>query len=222
VLCQPLSINLQPVTQETVLAVGYNREGDTQLQFANQEATQVAHLMGGETWFETTTTKTKFLTEARHYRYLHLACHAEFDLEHPLQSNLHLGPQTYLTMGDIFGQLSLQAEVVTLSACESGLHQILDGDELFGLVRALLYAGAGNVVASLWRVDDESTLWLMTRFYTYLKEGDTPATALKKAQLDLKEGIGLAAGGVEATRDFSDPYYWAAFVLVGQIRATSG
>ena len=105
--------------------------------------------------------------------------------------------------------LRLRCELVTLSACESGLSTVRRGDELMGLVRAFMLAGAPAVVATLWRVDERSTRLLMERFYRDLSSGADPATALHRAQIYLR------------TRgpDFADPFYWAPFVLVGNAPA---
>ena len=107
-------------------------------------------------------------------------------------------------------QVRLDADLVTLSACESGLGQDQGGDGLLGLTRAFQYAGARSVVASLWGVGDDGTAELMRRFYGYLKAGESKDEALRHAQTDLLSG---AAG--EAWRL---PFHWAAFELFGDWR----
>jgi CHAT domain-containing protein len=101
--------------------------------------------------------------------------------------------------------LKLNAELVVLSACETGLGKEVRGEGLIGLTRAFLYAGTPSVAVSLWKVEDRSTAELMARFYRHLKDGRTKAGALRQAQLDL---IG--------DKKFAHPYYWAPFVLVGE------
>jgi CHAT domain-containing protein len=108
---------------------------------------------------------------------------------------------------DIFN-LRLDADVVVLSACETALGREIRGEGLVGLTQGFLYAGARGLVASLWQVPDRATAELMTRFYTHLlQDGLRPAAALRAAQNELA-----------ATRRWSDPYFWGAFVLVGDWR----
>jgi CHAT domain-containing protein len=92
---------------------------------------------------------------------------------------------------------------VTLSACESGRGTVLQGDEVIGLPRAFLGAGAAAVVVSLWLVQDETTVTLMTHWYDRLRQGMGRAAALRGAQQALREL-------------YPHPYYWASFVLIGK------
>jgi len=107
-----------------------------------------------------------------------------------------------LSAVDIIG-LDLPGALVTLSACETGRSVVAAGDEPLGLSRAFLYAGAGTLVQSLWRVEDDSTARLMARFYAALREGQTKGAALRAAQLSLLGGHG------------GHPYLWAPFQLIG-------
>jgi CHAT domain-containing protein len=100
-------------------------------------------------------------------------------------------------------RLDLAGALVTLSACESGRNEVYAGDELIGLTRAFLGAGATTLVAGLWLVQDETTAELMENWYKLLSEGVGRATALRNAQLALKD-------------KYPHPYYWAPFVLIGQ------
>ena len=103
--------------------------------------------------------------------------------------------------------MRIDADLVTLSACDTGLGKILGGEGMMGLTRAFQYAGARSVLASLWSVGDRSTGELMKRFYGYLKAGQSKAEALRSAQLDLLRGS-----------EFSHPFHWAGFELVGDWR----
>jgi CHAT domain-containing protein len=131
---------------------------------------------------------------------LHFATHALFRQDNPLFSGLQLA-DGWLLARDLYGR-RLDADLVTLSACQTGLAQIAAGEEPFGLVRGFLAAGAQRVVASLWPADDAATAELMQLFYAQLSEGKTPAGALRAAQQAL-----------QARRPH--PYYWAAFCLLG-------
>lgn len=131
---------------------------------------------------------------------LHLACHAEFRADSPYFSALHLA-DGQLSLHDA-ASLPLRASLVTLSACETGLSRVAPGDEVVGLVRGFLLAGAQRVLASLWTVDDADTAALMDDFYARLAAGAGPATALRLAQ------------ALRATEGHH-PFFWAAFALHG-------
>lgn len=120
---------------------------------------------------------------------LHLACHGRFDDNQPMNSGLLMAPDrrgdARLTAADIL-ELSLPANLVTLSACESGRNGDRPGDELMGFTRALLYAGVHSVVVGLWPMDDLSTSLLMRAFYRFRLDGMSDAAALRQAQLELR------------------------------------
>jgi CHAT domain-containing protein/Tfp pilus assembly protein PilF len=148
-------------------------------------------------------------------RYLHFACHALLDRRFPLDSALALaaspassaaegGDNGMLQAWEIFERLRIDADLVTLSACSTGLGRDAGGEGLIGLTRAFQYAGARSVLASLWAVSDRSTAALMVRFYSKLRAGSPKDVALAEAQREmLREGR------------FSHPYSWAAFELNG-------
>ena len=102
---------------------------------------------------------------------------------------------------DVLG-LKLGASLVTLSACQSGVSKITAGDELLGLVRAFLAAGAKSLLVSMWWADDQATAELMEAFYGRLKAGFSRSSALREAQVSLRAR-------------HPHPYYWAPFVLIG-------
>jgi CHAT domain-containing protein len=135
---------------------------------------------------------------------LHIAAHASLDVRHPLESAILLAADgTHdgrLTAGEVFG-LSLPSSLVVLSACQTGLGAIASGDELIGLTRAFMYAGAPSVIATLWRIEDESTATLMTEFYERIKT-ESVANALRAAQLAVRNR-------------YPHPFYWAAFGVYG-------
>jgi CHAT domain-containing protein len=98
--------------------------------------------------------------------------------------------------------MKLKARLVVLSACGSGLGELRSGDEITGLTRMFIQAGANTVVASLWSVSDRTTAQLMQEFYRRLHAGQTPASALRHAALGVR-------------KRYPHPYYWAPFVLTG-------
>jgi tetratricopeptide (TPR) repeat protein len=132
---------------------------------------------------------------------IHIAAHGVFRADNPDFSSIRLG-DNWLNLFDIFN-LNLGAEITTLSACETGMSDVLGGDELLGLARGFLRAGTPSLVVSLWMVNDKSTAQLMSRFYQGLREGHTKADALREAILDVK-------------KSFPHPYYWAPFILLGK------
>jgi len=160
-------------------------------------------------------TKTLFKQVAADYDYIHLATHGDLNRTAPWLSALQLQPDDQndgrLELHEIL-DLRLHARLVTLSACETALGSgyFTDtpaGDEFVGMTRAFLGAGSHAVLASLWAVNDDSTRGLMVRFYRNLSRSDG-ADALAKAQRELRH----------ADRRYSAPYYWAAFVLVGDAK----
>lgn len=141
---------------------------------------------------------------------LHFACHGKFDSEHPLYSALLLRPDNdndgRLEVNEIF-QLKLKpAYLVTLSACETHLGKISPGDDIIGLTRAFIYAGTPSILASLWKVDDHYTEKLMASFYRALKTSDK-IEALHTARQEIINKLGKR-----------HPFYWAAFLLIGDPR----
>ena len=145
------------------------------------------------------------------FRILHLAVHGFADTQYPERSALVLEPDPkagedgLLQVREII-RLRLNAELTTLSACDSGVGKLQGQEGVSNLVEAFLVAGSKSVVASLWSVDDVSTSALMEDFYGQLARGESSASALRKAKLDLLAKFG----------DQLSPYYWAAFIGVGE------
>jgi CHAT domain-containing protein/tetratricopeptide (TPR) repeat protein len=133
-------------------------------------------------------------------RVVHIATHGQF-CENPAFSSVRLADTT-VGLIDLY-QLRLDAELVTLSGCGTGLHVVVGGDELMGLSRGLLYAGARSVLATLWDVNDASTAELMGSFYEHWATVPNRGLALQRAICGLRE-------------THPHPYYWAPFVLIGK------
>lgn len=133
---------------------------------------------------------------------VHFATHASVNPEHPELSGLELTDGT-LQVREIFN-LRLSADLLTLSACETGLGQQVTGEGMIGLTRAFFFAGAKSLLVSLWPVLDRSTPDLMVHFYENLKSSEQKADALQHAKLAMIE-----------SEDYSHPYYWAPFILAG-------
>jgi CHAT domain-containing protein len=135
---------------------------------------------------------------------VHFATHGVLDVERPLESALLLAPDSQndgrLTAREIFG-LRLPGTLVVLSACRTGMSQLAAGDELIGLTRAFMYAGARTIVGTLWDISDESTAHLMREFYARLGT-ESKAQALRSAQLAVRAR-------------YPHPFYWAPFLIIG-------
>jgi tetratricopeptide (TPR) repeat protein len=173
----------------------------TRLPHAAQEARLVADLFGGQEAFIGKHATIEALRDhAGDADVVHLACHAQFRSDNPRFSALHLHDGV-LTV-DLVERLSLAPATVVLSGCETGLSDVGSGDDMVGLVRAFLIAGASRVLASLWPVDDAVTAGFMAHFYTALRSGHTPAAALGEAQRVVRI-------------EHPHPLYWAAFTLYG-------
>ena len=163
------------------------------------------------------------------WRAVHFACHGLLDEERPLRSALALSAKApddgMLEVSEIL-RMSLPADLVTLSACESGRGRHYGAEGTIGLTRAFMQAGASRVLVSLWKVDDAATRLLMERFYAaWLKDGLAPSAALRRAQKEVREleveVVDREASRAEGRtvhklkRRYAHPYYWAAWVLWG-------
>lgn len=144
------------------------------------------------------------------FNLLHFATHGIVDESNPELSRIFLQPDGKSEDGNLFAgeiyNLQLNAELVTLSACQTGLGKIQKGEGVIGLSRALVYAGAKNILVSYWNVADESTAMLMKDFYANILQTPAPhySDGLRKAKLKLSE-----------TTLYAAPFYWAPFVLIG-------
>ena len=186
-----------------------------QLPYTRTEVNAIASL------FEAAERRTYLGAEAREervktedlgaYRYVHFAAHGMIDEKYPGRSGIALSPagdpreDGVLQMGEVM-RLKLRADLVTLSACRTGLGRLTGGEGLIGLTRAFHYAGTPAVVASLWNVNDAATADLMKSFYQNLRAGLPKDESLRRAKLQLLEG---------KSRAWEHPYFWASFVLVG-------
>ncbi|MGH2350415.1 MAG: CHAT domain-containing protein, partial [Chloroflexota bacterium] len=139
------------------------------LPYVVREAEAVAALLGGERHVEAQATRSTLVEGAARHGVFHLAAHAEARLDNPTFAHLKLADGQLSTV-DVFN-LQLDGALVTLSACETGRSVVTGGDELIGLSRGFLYAGAATLVQSLWRVEDGSTARLMSSFYHGLRAG---------------------------------------------------
>lgn len=196
--------HLQTVPPSTQGAFVYGHSLGGKLPSTQQEARQVAEMLHVQPRLENELALADLPAMLATSRLIHLATHGDFRSDNPLFSGLIVGDQCLTTL-DVFN-LRLQASLVTLSACQTGRSQVQGGDELAGLMKAFLSAGAASLILTLWPVFDTTTMHLMTDFYGNLMKGQAKSAALRTAQLAFLQG---------ANPDQAHPYFWAPFMLVG-------
>ncbi len=196
------------------------READVtfnRLPFTRQEAEQILALVPATSRLQAVdfaaSRATATSPELSQYRIVHFATHGILNSKQPELSGVVLSlvdekgtPENgFLRLHDVFN-LNLPAELIVLSACQTGLGEDVKGEGMVGLTRGFMYAGSPRVVVSLWNVDDEATSLLMVKFYQkMLQDGVKPAAALRAAQLEMWQ-----------QKQWRAPFYWAAFTLQGE------
>lgn len=175
------------------------------LEGTKTEVTAIAEKFGTHALMQDSATEAAFKRAAAKKRIIHLATHGLANDASPMDSFVALAPSEgedgLLTAGEV-ANLDLTADLVVLSACESGLGRV-SGDGIVGLSRSFILAGADSLVVSLWKVDDDATASLMQEFYTSLRKEKNKAAALRDAMRSVRGR-------------FHDPDDWAAFVLIGE------
>lgn len=189
------SVSRLPFTRQEVLGISSLFPASLRRTYLGQQATEEAMKMEA----------------LGQYRYIHFASHGFIDEKMPELSGILFSSDPafrgdgVLEAGQIM-RLRLDADMVTLSACSTGLGKLVDGEGMLGLTRAFFYAGARNVTVSLWNVNDAATATLMKSFYMHLKRGLPKSEALREAKLEFLTGS-------DAER--RHPYFWGAFILSG-------
>ncbi|MGH9641385.1 MAG: CHAT domain-containing protein, partial [Terriglobales bacterium] len=176
---------------------------DPAVPFVAEEVEAVAtSLPGSEVLLGEEATVERLREHGPSSRFIHIATHGHFRQDNPMFSGIKLG-DSYLSLYDLY-QLKLPAELIALSGCSTGLNVVAAGDELLGLARGLIHAGAETSMLTLWDVQDQSSAQLMKLFYSNLAGGaDNKAAALQRAMRELKS-------------ERPHPYHWAPFVLMGK------
>ena len=210
-----------------------DRLGFTPIPFSGVEASLIDTAFGPESDIRQGLMATEACVRRKGpgRRVPHLATHGLLDPLSPMDSAVVLSPgpdaealenDGFLKAWEVFGLHLDGCDLVTLSACETARGKTLSGEGVIGLTRAFLYAGAASVLCTQWSVADDSTAALMVRFYTHYREGDPKDVALQKAMGEirtgkLKDGSPLELPDPLSWREeWSHPYYWAPFILVGE------
>jgi len=189
----------RPTPKGNILLIG---RSDESIPLAEDEVRKLKQIFGGSAVLYTgkRATFNSFRENASNANIIHLACHGTFRTDNPMFSSLHLA-DGWITVRDLSSQ-RLNARLVTLSACETGLNEIYAGEELLGLTRGFIAAGAQNLIVSLWTVNDKATASLMIALYKNLQLERSPAASLRAAQKEfIERGM--------------HPYYWSPFISIG-------
>jgi tetratricopeptide (TPR) repeat protein len=187
------------------------RSSITPLYWNKVEVESISESLGGEKFIGTNATESNFITHANKYEIVHLATHASLDQDDPMNSRLFFDllndslQDGMLHAFEIYN-LNLNADLVVLSACNTGTGEFSDGEGVMSIAHAFRYSGASGVVMSHWPVDDNSTYKIMSSFFENLSNGDGKSMALRKAKLDFIS---------EAEPERKHPFYWASFTLIG-------
>jgi CHAT domain-containing protein len=183
------------------------------LPYTQAELDSIQRVFETDAFYGAEATEALFVERAGDYRILHLSTHGKADPRVGDYSYLAFYPKPdsleneLLYVRDLYN-LQLNADLVVLSACETGTGELQRGEGIISLARAFAYAGAKSIATTLWQVNDQSTQELMARFYQHLKSGMTKDAALRQAKLDYLDGHNDTG---------AYPFYWAAFIGVGDM-----
>ncbi len=187
-----------------------------QLGFNQSELKGIEPYFTGQNHFGAEATRQAFLQLAPKAEILHLSTHACLNKEDPMDSRIFFADQQYLTTEDIYS-LNTSNRMTVLSACQTGLGQVYNGEGMISLARAFAKAGCPSVTMSLWPVADEATAEIMIDYYKNLDDGMNKGKALRLAKLNYVRN---------QPKSKQHPYYWAAFVHIGDFspirKASSG
>jgi CHAT domain-containing protein/Tfp pilus assembly protein PilF len=197
---------------EMLLAESKERGGEfVSLPGTKEEITQILDIAGGESYLDENASEAIFKKFAHGYQVLHIATHGIFDDLNPMRSSLVFSNATdtvedgYLNVYELYN-LTLNADMAVLSACNSGYGKLQEGEGVMSMARAFQYAGVPGIVMTQWNVNDKSSTKIMVSFYEHLHSGLSKAQALQKAKLDYLKN---------ADKLTSNPYFWAGFVVIG-------
>ncbi len=209
-----------PVYFSQQQAKGRRQDTLSPLIFNIQEVRQVHALMKGDIFVGPSATSENFLQTAPSAKILHLAAHGKANDINSDFSYLAFSKDSTQEQGDEFVfvrnlyNLRLKANMVVLSACETGIGELKRGEGIISLARGFSFAGATGIVTTLWQIDDKASSDIMVDFYRWLKEGKSKNTALRQAKLDY---INKKKGS-----NYTHPLFWSAFIPIGNMEPVAG
>ena len=178
-----------------------------------KEVEQVERSFKGQAFFDRNATLQNFTANVSDHSIIHLATHAVFDDQYPEYTYLAFTPKSdsedILMVKDLYN-LSINASLVTLSACESAIGDLKRGEGFLSLARGFFYSGASSIASTLWKVNDNSSSTLMGSFYEHMASGTSKDRALQKAKLSFLEK--------NRENGLSHPYYWAGYIIQGNTK----
>ena len=175
------------------------------LEFNKDEINRISELFKSRNYVDGEATKENFINNAPSSGLIHLATHSIANNKESDYSFLAFENNERLFTSEVYA-LPLQAQLVTLSACETGLGELRSGEGVISIARAFSFAGAQSIISSLWSINDRSTSLIMADFYKNLKDKKQKDQALRKAKINYIQSM----GHVEA-----HPFYWASFICIG-------
>ncbi|MEM6686660.1 MAG: CHAT domain-containing protein [Bacteroidota bacterium] len=208
--------SLHPTAKKATAAL---RNSLSTLTFSADEAQQLAELMQGTSWIQEEATKTNFITQAMRSKSIHLATHALVNIENPDTSSLIFTKSNdnlsnLLRLDEIYNH-TFAADMITLSACNTGFGKYHKGEGLQSLARAFNFANIPSVTATLWSIPDAASAKIMKLYYTYLQDGFPKHVALQKAQISYAENDEISSPASRL------PFYWSAWTHIGDATSVS-
>ncbi|MCP4440421.1 MAG: CHAT domain-containing protein [Aureispira sp.] len=191
----------------------YENSSNSDLPWAEKELKAIEKVFRGDYYYGEQASKDVFKQEGANYGIIHLAMHGIVNMRNPLQSKLAFSQseddvdenKAYLFAHEVH-EMVLNADLVVLSACETGIGKVIRGEGVLSLARAFMYAGTPSVVTTLWKVNDFTSATLMGLFYSNLADGMPKHEALRKAKLDFLSQSDQISG---------HPAFWASFIAIG-------
>ena len=214
--CLALSPSYQP--GEDLLADGSNtRTGFEKLVHSKPEVMAINRLLGGELLIDEMATEANFKRQATKSRIIHISSHANVNDVNPMYSRIVLAVDSdresqedgFLEVAELFN-MDLSAEMVVLSACETGIGKLYRGEGIVSLAQGFFFAGTQSIITTLWRVNDASTYKIMATFYEQLKNGQPKDAALRQSKLTYLDN---------SDQLHQHPFYWSGIIPIGNMKA---
>jgi len=208
--------SVSDLADSTIRSTLLNGQKIRELSFSEDEVRQIVKLYRknkkyASGYYHADASESTFKTEINQFKNIHIATHSIMNESDPkrsaiifAQSNKNSGEDGILYSGETYN-LNLNADLIVLSSCESGMGKLIKGEGLMALTRGFLYSGVDNLIVSLWKVSDKHTSELMTELYKHILNGNSHSQALRKAKLHMLQNPGTAF-----------PKSWASFVLIGE------